>query len=299
MIRVAVVGECMIELTRIDDRIMALGYAGDTANTAIYLKRLAGGYADVHYVTAIGDDEQSTMLRAHLEREGLVVEPRVVSGASPALYIVNTDERGERTFTYYRDASPVRHLFADGVDAAHTSAFASADIVYFSLITLQLLTPSARTRFFAHVRSARARGARVAFDSNYRAAGWPSAHAAAGAADAAARVTDIALPSLADERFLHPGVGYGDVIERYRAAGVKEIVVKDGSAPTQVWAAGELRTFPGTIDPAPVDTTGAGDSFNAAYLLDRARGLTVQDAVRSAQALAGRVIGSKGAIVPL
>ena len=298
MIRFVAVGECMVELTRRDERTMALGYAGDTANTAVYLKRLAGEDAEVRFVTAVGDDPLSAELQAHLEGEGLIVDPQVVPGASPALYIVNTDGAGERTFTYYRDASPVRRLFADGVAQTQATAFASADMIYFSAITLQLLTPDGRRRLLSLLEEARSRGARVAFDSNYRIRGWSSREAAAEAVAAAARTTNIALPSLADEQLLHPGSTVDDVIGRYRAAGAEEIVVKDGSNPTHVWVDGDLQRFD-CVARIPVDTTGAGDSFNAAFLLRRASGSPVTEAVLAAQELAARVIGHPGAIVPI
>jgi 2-dehydro-3-deoxygluconokinase len=299
MIRVVAVGECMVELTRRDERTMGLGYAGDTANTAVYLKRLGGDEAEVRFVTAVGDDQLSASLQAHLAAEGILVEPQVVAGASPALYVVNTDSAGERTFSYYRDSSPVRQLFADGVLSSHAAALASADVVYFSAITLQLLTVDGRQRFLDLVETARGRGARIAFDSNYRVRGWPSREAAVEAVEAAARVTDIALPSLADEQLLHPGSTVDDVIARYRAAGADEVVVKDGAEPTHVWTEGGLQRFDCDVHPAPLDTTGAGDSFNAAYLFARVSGRPVPEAVRAAQALAAYVIGHPGAIVPV
>jgi 2-dehydro-3-deoxygluconokinase len=58
------------------------------------------------------------------------------------------------------------------------------------------------------------------------------------------------------------------------------------------------------VFPAPrvemvVDTTGAGDAFNAGYLAARAAGLTPERAAATAQSLAGEVIQQPGAIVPV
>src|SRR5258708_8631321 len=66
MIRVAAIGECMLELTHRDEQTLALGYGGDTLNTALYLARTAaGGEIAVDYLTAVGDDPLSeTMVRA-------------------------------------------------------------------------------------------------------------------------------------------------------------------------------------------------------------------------------------------
>jgi 2-dehydro-3-deoxygluconokinase len=48
----------------------------------------------------------------------------------------------------------------------------------------------------------------------------------------------------------------------------------------------------------PIDTTGAGDSFNAAYLTARLAGHPPAEAARAGHLLAGTVIRHRGAIIP-
>ncbi|GAB2966797.1 PfkB family carbohydrate kinase [Amycolatopsis acidiphila] len=106
--RVLAVGECMIELTHTGARTLSLGYAGDTFNTAVYLARLTPPEAvEVDYLTRLGDDDYSAGILAAMRGEGLgtrLVDR--VPGAQPGLYLVRTDEHGERSFTYYRSESP-------------------------------------------------------------------------------------------------------------------------------------------------------------------------------------------------
>ncbi|HEU5223377.1 MAG TPA: sugar kinase [Candidatus Lumbricidophila sp.] len=297
--RIVAIGECMVEFTRNPDDSFRLAFAGDTANTAVYLKRAGGASLDVHYLTATGDDFLSERLLGFFASEGLVADMQRVAGASPALYLVSTDASGERSFTYYRDSSPVKQLFATGVDDALAALVTGADLVYFSAITLQMLTPEARERLFDLARTARANGAIVAFDSNYRPRGWASAADARAAVAAAAAVSTLALPSLGDEQLLadNDSLTADDVIAFYRAAGVAEIVVKDGAGPVVVWSDGAAETFTSTPDPNPRDTTGAGDSFNGGYLAARASGASIAEAVAAAQALAAEVIRHPGAII--
>jgi 2-dehydro-3-deoxygluconokinase len=47
-----------------------------------------------------------------------------------------------------------------------------------------------------------------------------------------------------------------------------------------------------------VDTTAAGDSFNAVYLASRFNGLSQDEACKAGHFLAGRVVQTKGAILP-
>lgn len=297
MTRVVAIGECMVELTRRDASTLALGFAGDVFNTAVYLKRLAGAQAEVRFLTAVGDDSLSADQLVAMREAGIAVDAQRVAGASPALYVVSTDDTGERSFTYYRESSPVRRLFDGEIDPSLVAGLRTADLVYFSAITLQQLTETGRGILLALVGEARGRGATVAFDSNYRAAGWPSPGAARDAVARASAVTDIALPSVADERDLYGGGGVAEVVARYLAAGVREVVVKDGPGPVVVEAAGARRVFAGASVDRPVDTTGAGDSFNAAYLWARLCGQTIEDAVAHGRAVASVVVAHPGAIV--
>ncbi|WP_457101381.1 sugar kinase [Microbacterium sp. P5_E9] len=303
MTRLIAIGECMAELTRRGGTAMTLGFAGDTFNTAVYFKRLAGDDAAVGFVTAVGDDALTADQLAFMDAEGIDVHAQRVGGGSPALYIVSTDDVGERTFTYYRDASPVRRLLDPEHDEGARmrdrigEVLRAADIIYLSAITLQQLVPAARSILLDLVARARDGGALVAFDSNYRPRGWPSVDHASFAVLAAAAVTDIALPSLADERQLFGGGDAAAVIARYREAGVQEVVVKDGGGDIVVGVGDTLHRFAGAPIRRPIDTTGAGDSFNAGYLHARANGASVADAVAQASAVSRTVIGHPGAIV--
>jgi 2-dehydro-3-deoxygluconokinase len=297
IVKYACIGESMVELTRQDDHLFRMGFAGDTYNTAVYLARLGRDRSDVTFVTAMGDDWLSEKQRESMKQEGVTVNAQSVRRSSPALYIVTTDDAGERSFTYYRDSSPVKQLFADASAHPPQLDLKEFDYVYFSAITLQVMTPRARGHLVSLLEEARSSGVVVVFDTNYRAQGWPSAEVAATEMDAGSRVADIILPSLSDEHLLHPGTSVDDVILRYSDAGATEIVVKDGPGSVVVHSGGETTRFETDAILAPVDTTGAGDSFNAGYLHLRARGAQIRESVHLAQKVAAAVIAEHGAIV--
>src|SRR5919202_771546 len=107
--RVAAIGECMLELSSTGGRAYDLAYGGDTLNTAVYLARLG---VEVDYATALGDDPLSAEMLAGWRAEGIGTRlVLAVPGRLPGLYLIRRDERGERSFLYWRDRAPARELF--------------------------------------------------------------------------------------------------------------------------------------------------------------------------------------------
>lgn len=296
MVRIAAIGECMIELSPRAGGLLAMGYGGDTLNTAVYLARLGAG-AD--YVTALGDDPFSDRMVEAWQAEGLGTN-RVVRrpGRLPGLYIIEIGEDGERRFHYWRQAAPARDLFAIPETRAIVAALATYDYLYLSGISLSLYGDAGRTQLFGALDAARRRGGKVVFDSNYRARNWPDLQTARAAVAQMAARADIALTGAEDERALFGDENPAATINRLRRAGVREVVVKDGAAGCWLVAEGGIVLVPAERVARVVDTTAAGDSFNAAYLAARIAGDDAVAAARTGHQLAAEVIQHPGAIIP-
>jgi 2-dehydro-3-deoxygluconokinase len=294
LIRVLAIGECMIELTHRDERTLSLSCAGDTFNTALYLARLTRpDEVGVDYMTLLGDDYYSDCLLESMCAEGIgTARVGRLPGEQPGLYLVRTDAAGERSFVYYRSRSAARQLFRQQVPD-----LGDYDVVYLSAITLQILTPDARERLFKALRGVRDGGRSVVFDSNYRPAGWAGVDVAREAVRAAWELTSVALPTFADERALFGDASAEHTALRLRACGIEEIVVKDDARGCVVCAGAQPHRIPAEAVEHVVDSTAAGDAFNAGYLAARFATATIDDAARRAHSLAAQVIRHPGAIV--
>jgi 2-dehydro-3-deoxygluconokinase len=291
------VGECMVELARGRDGRFGLALGGDSFNTAVYLAR--AGVA-THYLTALGDDpySQAILDLAAAENVGASAIQRL-PGRVPGLYLIETDPHGERTFYYWRDNSPAREVFSSAMAPMTRDSLNGAGLIYFSGISLWVYSRDGLDRFFSLIKEARQGGARIAFDNNYRKRLWGEAAEATRAAFASAMaLTDIALPSLDDERMLWGEASPEAVLRRYSEAGVGETVVKDAEGGAYILEDGGVRHIPVPEKVEPVDTTAAGDSFNAAYLAARAAGRSPAEAVSFGHRLAAIVVSHRGAIVP-
>lgn len=298
MTKVACIGECMIELKQAQSDgqggLFSRGYGGDTLNTAVYLARLG---VEVDYITALGDDSLSDEMIASWEAEG-VGTGRVarLKGKLPGLYMIQTDEKGERRFFHWRESAAARSLMDLPETDDILDSLATYDVVYLSAITLSIYGAQGRVKLIGALHRARQRGARVVFDTNFRARGWPDLDIARTVYHDAFEVADIVLASIEDLLPLYPGES--DVYLMARIVS-PETVLKLGEPASIVCFDGgshEVRAEPVT-EPV-VDTTAAGDSFSAAYIAARLAGAAPIEAAHAGHRLAGIVVCYPGAIIP-
>ncbi len=286
------IGECMVELAPAGSNFYQKGYAGDSFNTAWYAKKIAPDLS-VHYFSAIGDDAISNVMRGFMVDAGIVPELAVRPGRSVGLYLISL-EKGERSFSYWRSVSAARSL-ADGLDEFEN--IQAGDTIFFTGITLGILDTAARARLFAAIEKARGKGALIAFDPNLRPRLWDREASMCQAIEMGASISDICLPSFEDETIHFGDVNQEATIARYQALGVKLVVLKDGSAAVTAIGEGERASVMPRPTTSIVDSTAAGDSFNAAFLTNYLGGAKLEAALRAGCELARYVIMHKGALI--
>ena len=292
----AAIGECMIELSGANGDQWRMGFAGDTLNTTWYVRALTDTGFAVDYVTAFGDDPFSVKQRRFLRDNGInTAHSPTIVGARPGIYAI-TLTGSERSFTYWRNDAAARHL-ADDPDALAKS-LDGRQVIYFSGITMGILSPKSRQNVLNAVSNARRQGSLVVFDANYRPRLWENADTARQVLSNAFHVTDIALPTFPDENALFGDTTPADTAIRITGYGVREIVVKDGTEPALVIAGGTTTEVP-AVRANAVDTTGAGDSFNGGYIASRLAGLDPLVAAVNAHKVAARVVEFHGALAPM
>jgi 2-dehydro-3-deoxygluconokinase len=287
----------MVELTHIDAGTLRLGFAGDTYNTAVYLRRLAAELdldLEVGYLTGLGDDDYSAAMRQAWREEGIADRSLVVPGRAPGLYAIRTAASGERRFTYWRERSAASEVF----DGSEWCRGLGGDLVHLSGITLQLTSPRSREALLARLTELRAAGAWVSFDTNYRPAGWSSAREAADAMDEICGVAGVVLASRDDETLLHGSAAPEACVRRIARLGAGEVILRDGASGAYVGTDGEVRHVGAQRVERVIDTTAAGDAFAGAYLAARFARLGPMTAAGLGNSVAAVVIQHPGAITP-
>lgn len=271
-------------------RMYLEGFGGDTSNAAVAAARQG---ARVGYLTAVGQDVAGERFLSLWRGEGIDISGVRRDAAHPtAVYFVTHSAAGH-AFLYYRKDSAAAWYGPADVDAAMV---AGAKVFYASGIS-QGISAAAADAVFHAMALARANGATVAYDTNYRARLWPPARAAA-VIHAAIGMADIAFPGMEDALAL-TGLSDPDVIaDFYLRLGPRLVVVKMGEQ-------GALVATPGTrlrVPPfpcTPVDATGAGDTFCGSFLARIVAGDAPEAAARHAAAAAALKCEGYGAVAPI
>jgi len=300
---IIVMGECMVEFGRASGRadeanLYKKSFAGDVFNTGIYIKRCVKEQANVKFLTAVGNDENSHEMLAMMERESL--DTSLVYQSSTAqmgLYLINVDSEGERSFNYWRETSAAKQVVKFISDDINNPALSQVNSFFFSGISIAILSEGDRQKLWRFILKLKASGTTIVFDPNYRPTLWTSMNETRAAYAAAFELADIALPGVDDHMVLYNAKSAEDVAEFLEKFSISEIIIKNGEQ-------GMLLSIDGVrhqvnVEPIKhvVDTTSAGDAFNGSYLSARLLGKSPEQAALFASKVSGCVIQHKGAIV--
>lgn len=298
---IALIGECMIELQELQPGKVHQTFGGDTLNTAIYMARLGRNLpVKVDYVTALGTDSFSEAMIAFWEKEavGSSMVQRI-AGKRPGLYYIQLDKSGERSFHYWRSEAAARQCFEFPESDLILSRLSHYDAVYLSGISLAILLPDSLQRLIARLTEIHAAGKAIYFDCNYRPHLWSSFDSAVETCKEIFGIAHTVLLNVEEGTTLTHQTTREGIHNALQAFGVRESVVRNGSNPCSVSIDGLSRSVPAKKISEVVDTTAAGDSFSAAYLLARKFGRAGDDAALFAHTVAAYVIEKKGAIAPM
>ncbi len=273
-----------------------LSYGGDSLNTSVYLARLG---SQVSYFTAVGDDELSQWMISQWRDENVNCDYVCSLDNSVAgMYLIELDQQGERSFKYWRKNSPASQWLNDSAKREEVfTQILEFDYFYLSGISIAILPHEVKQALLDFIDRFRAKGGKFVFDGNYRPNLWSSREVAAEMYGRLYSRCDVALPTFEDEQAIFLDQDKDVTIDRLSAYGIACIALKLGEKGCA------LKHQDGVAEIAPnvvevVDTTSAGDAFNAGFIHKLVLGERPEGACGSGQKLASTVIQHRGAIIP-
>ncbi|OOF84771.1 sugar kinase [Rodentibacter ratti] len=301
MKKIAFIGECMIELNGKPFGEMWQSYGGDTLNSATYLSRIsAPNDIQVHYVSALGTDNLSSQMCRRWQADRIYTNWVLKDeNHQPGLYLIQLDEQGERTFLYWRNQSAAHYMVQHPDFHQVLTELQQVDMIYLSGISLAILPKNDRTFLIEQLRELTRLGVEIAFDSNFRPKLWDSFKDARDCYSQLLPHVSLALVTFDDEQLLWGDDNEQATRTRLHQIGIPKVIVKSGQngayfSDSQSHQYGQV--IPEKIRNV-VDTTSAGDSFNAGFLQGYLRNKPLDICCAQGNRIAGIVIQHKGAII--
>jgi len=293
---VLAIGEPLLEFSTADDRPLdeagrfSRGFGGDTSNFVVAARRSG---AAAGYITRLGDDafgdafvrlwESEDIDTTHVTRE---------AGGRTGIYFISRDA-ARSAFTYYRADSAASRLAPGDVP---DDAIRSAKALHVSGIT-QAISTSACDAAFHAMRVAGGAGALVSYDPNYRPALWAPDRARA-VVTRSVELSDIALPNVEEGRILTDLDEPAAILKWFADLGPRIVVLKMGAQGCLLWYDGQVTEVP-PHPVTPVDSTGAGDAFDGAFVARLVEGVSPPEAARYAAVAGALTTQGHGAVHPI
>ncbi|MBD2810607.1 sugar kinase [Xenorhabdus sp. Vera] len=300
--KIALLGECMIELNGEPFSSMTQSYGGDVLNSAVYLARAGKDTLDVYFVTAMGVDPLSQGMISRWQQEGIDTSLVLTdSEHQPGLYLIQLDAQGERTFLYWRDNSAARYLLRHSGYPELYQQLGKTDAIYLSGISLAILPERDRQLLLNNLKKLSSEGKTIFFDSNYCPALWESETQTRECYQQIYAITDIALVTDDDEVRLWGDTSIDESFNRLQRMGVKQVIIKAGAQGCfyrDLCRQADIQHIAAAPVAPVIDTTAAGDAFNAGFIAGLLNGFSIHDSALMGNQLAGVVIQHKGAIIP-
>ena len=286
------IGECMIELSSSRYGKYNLGFAGDTANTAIYLSRLG---ATTSYITSVGKDNLSKKMIDYLNKEKILTNNILINSSKTiGLYLIENDKKGEREFFYWRSDSAAKTLF-DNIDVIKFSKkFSNCDGIYFSGITLSTYNTQNINKFYLLLTILKKKNVKIYIDLNIRLKNWLNVNIANKIIRKFSLLCDIIFISNEDLTSLIIK-SLKNFVSQYSINAL--VIYRHGNGMIKIYKNKEFLKFKIKFEKKVIDATGCGDAFNASFLINYMKHYNLSDCIKSAHKLGKKVAFTKGAII--
>ena len=271
-----------------------INFGGDTYNSAVYFSRLTNNKTNTFYSTALGKDNFSKKMISRFKNENIKCDYIRIDGENPpGLYSIEINEKGERSFSYWRDQSPSKYIFLGSKGKKLVKDINNADVFYYTGISAGILDEKQRKDLINIGSTATICG----FDFNYRSQLHYNKKVSQLLFNEINNRVDIHFVSFDDARELF---NIKNPLEIFEITNEKKnlILIRYKNSIIFKNKQQEIKTV--TVPHGEVvDTTAAGDAFNGSFLaiMNNNKNVTVEENILISHSVTREVIKHRGAII--
>ena len=287
------IGECMIEMTNVEKELYNYSVAGDTLNFTSYLDQ---SIFNKFYLTAIGSSDINKGVISFFKKKKINTDlVKKISSKEIGLYLIKNTKRGEKKFYYWRDDSAANFFFNHINKSLFINKY-TFDYIYLTGITLSILDFKNIDKFITNLSVLRKKNSKIIFDFNIRIKRWSKKNLNL--------YLNKILPNI-DILFCSGE----DLVCWKKNNNIKtfQYILKKFNIYHAIYRKNEEYNYSFyknkkyMIKNKPikkvVDTSGAGDGYNAAYLSSFIISNNPQIALNEASKIGAKIVMKKGAIV--
>ena len=293
-INVCSIGEAMIEISNIKNSLYNQSFAGDTLNFCNYLDKKK---LNAFFLSAIGKSEINQSLLDFVKSKKISTKYiKKINQFEVGLYLIKNKDNGEKQFFYWRDESAAKHYF-NNIDFLNLyKELKNFDYIYFSGITLSIIHISKLNNFIKFLNLLKSKKIKIVFDFNIRPSRWNKKNLNIFL-DSVLKFVDICFLSGEDMNYWknkNDIKSYEQIVRKYK---LKHSIFRKNAKFTYVFLNKTRYVFKNKLLKTVVDTSGAGDGFNAAYLSNFIVNNDPVLALKAGSSLGSKIVMKKGAIV--
>ncbi len=293
-INVCSIGEAMIEISNIKNSLYNQSFAGDTLNFCNYLDKKK---LNAFFLSAIGKSEINQSLLDFVKSKKISTKYiKKINQFEVGLYLIKNKDNGEKQFFYWRDESAAKQYF-NNIDFLNLyKELKNFDYIYFSGITLSIIHISKLNNFIKLLKLLKSQKIKIVFDFNIRPSRWNKKNLNIFL-DSVLKFVDICFLSGEDMNYWKNKnniKSYEQIVRKYK---LKHSILRKNAKFTYVFLNKTRYVFKNKLLKTVVDTSGAGDGFNAAYLSNFIVNNDPVLALKAGSSLGSKIVMKKGAIV--
>ena len=293
-INVCSIGEAMIEISNVKNNLYNQSFAGDTLNFCNYLDKKK---LNAFFLSAIGKSEINQSLLDFVKSKNISTKYiKQINQFEIGLYLIKNKDNGEKQFFYWRDESAAKQYF-NNIDFINLyKELKNFDYIYFSGITLSIIHVSKLNNFIKLLKLLKSKKIKIVFDFNIRPTRWNKKNLN-NFFDSVLKFVDICFLSGEDMSYWKNKNGiksYEQIVRKYK---IKHSIFRKNAKFTYVFLNKNKYVFKNKLLKKVVDTSGAGDGFNAAYLSNFIVNNDPVLALKAGSSLGSKIVMKKGAIV--